>query len=50
MGVKGIWWAISLSSLFKGIGLLLLFYFLKIKTDDFKKLKFIATKKRSKTY
>ena len=50
MGVKGIWWAISLSSLFKGIGLLLLFYFLKIKTGEFKNLKFIATKKRSKTY
>lgn len=35
MGVTGIWWAISLSSCAKGIGLLLLYRYMKKRTADF---------------
>lgn len=35
MGVTGIWWAISLSSLAKGVGLFILYKYLKKKTGNF---------------
>ncbi len=35
MGVSGIWWAISLSSLAKGIGLLLLYRWMRRRTEGF---------------
>lgn len=38
MGVTGIWWAISLSSLAKGLGLLLLYRYMRNKTDNFSNL------------
>ncbi|MDD3147861.1 MAG: MATE family efflux transporter [Candidatus Riflebacteria bacterium] len=39
MGVTGIWWAISLSSLAKGVGLLLLYRYLRRRTENFSRLK-----------
>lgn len=39
MGVTGIWWAISLSSLAKGLGLLGLYRYMRIRTDNFTNLK-----------
>ena len=38
MGIEGIWWAISVSTLFKGIGLMLLYKFYKKKTKNFEAL------------
>ncbi|HAE40057.1 MAG TPA: hypothetical protein DCG57_15720 [Candidatus Riflebacteria bacterium] len=38
MGVTGIWWAISLSSLAKGIGLYLLYRYMKRQTSNFSDL------------
>ncbi len=38
MGVNGIWWAISLTSFAKGIGLLLLYRYMKRKTANFTNL------------
>jgi putative MATE family efflux protein len=39
MGVTGIWWAISLSSLAKGLGLLALYRYMKTRTNGFVDLK-----------
>ena len=38
MGVSGIWWAISLSTCAKGLGLLLLYHYMKRKTSNFSDL------------
>lgn len=38
MGVTGIWWAISLSSLAKGLGLFILYHYMKRKTAEFSNL------------
>ncbi len=38
MGVTGIWWAISLSSLAKGLGLLALYRYMKARTNGFASL------------
>lgn len=37
-GVNGIWWAISLSTLLKGLGLMLLYKYYKAKTKNFETL------------
>lgn len=37
-GIEGIWWAISISTMLKGIGLLFLFKYYEKKTDNFEKL------------
>ncbi|KAF1083666.1 MAG: hypothetical protein GQF41_0444 [Candidatus Rifleibacterium amylolyticum] len=39
MGVTGIWWAISLSTLGKGIGLFLLYHYMKRQTANFSDLR-----------
>ncbi len=39
MGVTGIWWAISLSSLAKGIGLYLLYRYMRRQTANFSDLR-----------
>ncbi|MDO5301913.1 MAG: MATE family efflux transporter [Tissierellia bacterium] len=36
LGITGIWWAISLSSIFKGLGIFLAYKILKGKTDGFR--------------
>ncbi len=46
MGVTGIWWSISLSSMGKGIGLYLLYRFMKLKTSNFTDLEAIKAKPR----
>ena len=38
MGIDGIWWAISLSTFFKGLGLMILYRYYKKKTNDFEAL------------
>lgn len=38
MGVTGIWWAISLSTFAKGVGLYLLYHYMKRKTNNFSDL------------
>ena len=38
MGVTGIWWAISLSSFAKGVGLFILYHYMKRKTAGFSEL------------
>ncbi len=38
MGVEGIWWAISISTLLKGLGLSILYKFYKRKTNNFETL------------
>jgi Na+-driven multidrug efflux pump len=37
-GISGIWWAISLSTFFKGFGLIVLYKYYKKKTNDFESL------------
>ena len=38
MGVEGIWWAISISTMLKGLGLSILYKFYKRKTNNFETL------------
>jgi Na+-driven multidrug efflux pump len=47
MGVNGIWWAISLSTFGKGLGLFILYKYLRGRTDNFSSLLTTRSRKRS---